>query len=254
MSQSPQDAWFFTREGEKIGPVTLADLRIKAHDNELHPRLDMVWCQGMSEWKPAGEIDGLFEKRNASGPKEELAPPSDPYTPPEEESVEEKMSKEGDWPGARRRSFIIMACIFPAVWGWVLPIGVGFLSEPLGPEIANHILLGGTFLPVLTGIYFYLMRLVNLGMSRWWILANFVPLLNFWIGFRTFACPAGYAYHKKLDGAGIFLAIIYWLLLLLVIVSCIAFAALFFGAVADPEIRRQIQEGLRMISERTVKP
>jgi hypothetical protein len=56
------DAWFYTRDGERVGPVALADLRELAESGALNPRLDMCWTQGMAEWKPAGEIDGLFKK------------------------------------------------------------------------------------------------------------------------------------------------------------------------------------------------
>ncbi len=81
-------------------------------------------------------------------------------------------------------------------------------------------------------------------MSRWWYLANFVPLLNIWVGYRCFACPAGYAYHKKLDGAGIFLAIIYWLLVAIGVLVVAAGIALLFGAIGTPEMRQQIQDAL----------
>lgn len=38
---------------------------MKAAQSNMNPRLDMVWCQDMDEWKPAGEIDGLFQKQTA---------------------------------------------------------------------------------------------------------------------------------------------------------------------------------------------
>jgi hypothetical protein len=90
-------------------------------------------------------------------------------------------------------------------------------------------------------------------MSRWWFLGNFVPLLNFWVGYRTFACPAGYAYHKKLDGAGIFLAIVYWLMILLVIVSIAVAVAILLGAIGDPELRQQIESAIRATQARAPK-
>jgi hypothetical protein len=250
MNELPRDAWFYTREGERIGPVTLADLRVKAAECALNPRLDMVWTEGMAEWKPAGEIDGLFEKRGAAEPPEPLAPPAGSYAPPKHESVEETMNREGNWPGARRRGFLTATILFPMVWNVAFPIGAGFLTGPLGPEIVNYIVIGGVFLPVVVSIHFGLMRLVNLGMSRWWFFANFVPFLNFWLGYRTFACPAGYAYHKKLDGIGVFLAIVYWLMMLLVIVSIVAVIALLIGAVDNPEIRQQLQDAIRSARER----
>lgn len=254
MNETPEDAWFYTSEGQRVGPVTWADLRTKVAEFTLNPRLDMVWTQSMAEWKPAGEIDGLFEKRAAPGPKESLAPAAGPYAPPKLESVEERMSREGGWPGARRRGFLAATILFPVVWSVVSPIGVGFLAGPLGPEIVKYLALGAAFLPVVVGIHFTLMRLVNLGMSRWWFFGNFVPLLNFWIGYRTFACPAGYAYHKKLDGVGIFLAILYWLLAAIGILAIAATVALMFGTIQNPEIQDQLREIIRDAQEQIPKP
>jgi hypothetical protein len=103
--------------------------------------------------------------------------------------------------------------------------------------------------PILVGIYYGLLRLVNLGMSRWWYLANFVPILNLWIGYRCFVCPAGYAYHKKLDGIGVALAIFYWLLVALTILAVVAIVALLLGAVGNPALQEQVQDFIRAAQE-----
>lgn len=252
MNDTPQDAWFYSREGEKIGPVTFADLRIKAKDAGLNPRLDMVWTQGMPEWKPAGEIADLFERRAAPEPQETLAPAADPYQSPQHESAAELMGKEGDWPGARRRTYLIMTLLFPALWTFVFAAASGFLSAQFGAEIMLYVAMAANFVPVLVMLVFSLKRLVNVGMSRWWFLGNFVPILNLWVGFRLFACPGGYAYHKKLDGAGKFLAVIYWLLIVIGVLAVIAMIAVLFGALGTPEIQQQVREALRMAT--TPKP
>ena len=66
-----------------------------------------------------------------------------------------------------------------------------------------------------------------------------MPILNFWVGYRCFACPAGYAYHKKLDGVGIFLAIVYWLMIAVVLLAVAAVIAVLLGAVGSPELQQQ---------------
>lgn len=251
-SLAPEHSWFYTREGERHGPVAFADLREKAGAAALDPRLDMVWKQGMAEWKPAGEIDGLFEKRAAAEP-EPLAPPAGHYTPPKQGTAAEVMGKEGNWPGARRRSFLFMTIIFPFLWGILFGVIGQFLGPQLGPEIMKYIGLAAGILPLIAGIYFSLMRLVNLGMSRWWFLGYFIPFLNFWVGYRCFACPSGYAYHKKLDGVGIALAIFYWLSAVIVILVTAAVVALMFGAVTSPEIQEQLREPLRILQEQLKK-
>ena len=78
-------------------------------------------------------------------------------------------------------------------------------------------------------------------MSRWWFLAAFAPVLNLWIGYRCFVCPAGYAYHKKLDVSGIALAILYGLILL----SAGMILALHFGVIDSPKIEKQLRVLIR---------
>ena len=253
MQEALQDAWFYTREGERIGPVTLAELRVKVEEGGLNPRLDLVWTQGMAEWKPAGEIDGLFAKRTLPPPLHAALPPPGSGLPPKLASVEETMSRIGDWPGARRRSFLLATLLFPFVWNLIVATSTVFLAQQLGSRIMGVVGPGAVLVPLLVGIYYGLARLANLGMSRWWYLANFVPLLNVWLGYRCFACPAGYAYHKKLDGAGVFLAIVYWLLVALGVLLLVALAGLFFGLLGDAGLQQQLREALSKIVEQSTR-
>ena len=245
MNDTPQDAWFYSSEGERIGPITFAELRVKASEAALNPRLDMVWAQGMAEWKPAGEIEGLFARHTPLETPESLALAADPYAPPQQESPENFMAKEGGWPGARRRSFLLATLLFPLVWAYGFVVVTPFLTSTFGAEIMKFASIGADIIPFIVGLHFSLQRFVNLGMSRWWYLGNFVPILNFWVGYRCFTCPAGYAYHKKLDGPGVFLAIVYWLLIAIVLLAVIAAIALMLGAVGTPEIQQQIRDALR---------
>jgi uncharacterized membrane protein YhaH (DUF805 family) len=244
MKDVAQDAWFFTREGERIGPVNLAELRIKAGEGALHPRLDMVWTQGMAEWKPAGEIEGLFERKVAV--EEEAAPATpDPSAPPAHQEAAEMLAREGGWPGARRRSFYLMTMVFPFVWNLGFAAASAFLGEQFGPTILQVMMVTAMLLPFILIIYFGVQRLANVGMSRWWYLCIPVPILNLWLGYRMYACPAGYAYHKKLDAIGVVLAILYWLLIVLGLLALLAMIAIFFGMAGNPEIRQQINEAVQ---------
>ena len=246
--------WFYTCEGDRLGPVSFGELREMAEASSLNPRLDMVWKEGMGVWKPAGQIDGLFERRTAPDePRESLAPSADPYRPPSQ-TTEADMGKDAGWPGARRRSFLLANLVFPFVWQFGLVAITPFLIGVIGNEIMSVALPFSAIVPLVVAIYFGLNRLVNLGMSRWWYLANFVPILNMWVGYRCFACPAGYAYHKKMDGPGIVLAIFYWLMVLLSILIVIAFVALFFGTIDSPELQEQIREAIRSASKPAEQP
>jgi len=245
MSDTAEGTWFYTRQGEQLGPLTFDGLREKARAGEINPRLDMAWTQGMAEWKPAGEIEGLFEKPAAPEPAETLAPAADPYTPPQQNDAAAMLEPEGGWPGTRRAGFYLMTILFPFLWNFGFTFAVPFLTKQFGPDIMGAAIIGAMFIPVFVAIAYGLKRLVNLGMSRWWYLGTFVPILNIWVAYRMYVCPAGYAYHKKLDGAGVALAILFWLMILLIVLMVASLIALMSGVVGSPEIQQQIQEALR---------
>lgn len=68
------DQWFYARGQQQTGPVSFAQLADLARTGALTPS-DLVWQEGTSSWKPAGEVAGLF----AAAP---AAPVPGPYTPP----------------------------------------------------------------------------------------------------------------------------------------------------------------------------
>ena len=259
------DAWYFTRDGERLGPVSFSELREKVSQGGLNPRLDMVWKTGMEAWKPSGEIDGLFERSSMPAAAPESAPAAtsataatpapaaaqpakaevtqtggDPYAPPGEDVMEQLRS--ANWPGARRRGYLFMVMLFPSLWYAGMVFTMPMLAQTVGNEIVGFLAFGIVLVPLVASIVFTLKRFTNLGMSRWWIFGQMVPFLNLWVGYRLFACPAGYRYHKKLDGAGIALAIIYWLMILLVVASFVATIVLFAGMAGDPELQEKLKQ------------
>lgn len=240
MTELPHDAWFYSHAGERLGPVSLTELQAKAAEGGLDPRHDLVWTQGMEEWKPAGEIDTLFERH-----VNEVAPPANPYTSPQTESVGATMQRQGGWPGARRRAYLSACLLLPLLWNVLHTYGPAALDTPLAPALLQKITLGGTVAFVIIGIVFGLQRLANLGMSRWWYLGHFVPLLNLWVGYRCFACPAGYANHKQMDGIGIALAIFYWLLIVVALLAVIALVVILVYYANEP----QVADLLRLLGE-----
>ena len=171
----------------------------------------------MAECRPAGEIEDLFERHVST-----LPAAANPYTLPPLETVAAFMRREDSWPGARRRAYLTACLLLPLLAYAALVYGPALLASPPDSALFDQIALGAALALCLIALYYGLQRLANLGMSRWWYLGHCVPLLNLWVGYRCFACPAGYAYHKKLDGAGIVLAICYWLLLLLVLLTLVA--------------------------------
>ncbi len=58
--------WHYARNGVKFGPVTSTELKRLASSGNLSPG-DLVWKDGMKEWRPASEIQGLFEGKTSKG-------------------------------------------------------------------------------------------------------------------------------------------------------------------------------------------
>ncbi len=54
----PSD-WYYVIDGERLGPVEKQELKELADDGLLQPT-DLVWTEGMADWKPASEVRGLF--------------------------------------------------------------------------------------------------------------------------------------------------------------------------------------------------
>jgi hypothetical protein len=253
MSDVTEDAWFFTRNGEQLGPVTLDELRDKASNRELDPRHDMVWCSGMAEWKPAGEIEGLFARRETlSAPVgQTMAPAPNPYESGIDETSETLLAREAEWPGVKRFGYIVGSILLGVVSGVVPMILLPVIQPTLGEPNTGWVMLGLQLLfAVLFPIVLAGKRFVNLGMTAWWLLGMLVPFLNWWLGYRLFACPPGYAMHRKMDGVGIFLAIVYWLFLAAMVALVALVIVAMLGIAGSPELQQQIKDAMEQAAAR----
>ena len=61
VSQSGETSWHIKRHGQSTGPVTDLELACLARANELHAT-DLIWCDGMQDWVPAGSVTGLLPR------------------------------------------------------------------------------------------------------------------------------------------------------------------------------------------------
>jgi len=254
MSESPGDVWFFSRDGHQSGPITFAELKEKADEGALRPRHDLAWSAGMPEWKPVGEIDGLFERRvptttNVAQPLAEEPQASEEAAWPAHEA-----GTQEEWPGTRRRGYLFAVLIFPILWSIVIGFAKPLLEAQFGKSLSSDALMAIGWVPPIVVLWASIQRLANLGMSRLWFLGNFVPILNLWVGYRSFACPAGYAQHKKMDGVGIFLAIVYWLVIALFIAAFVAVLLILFGALGDADLQNKIKEALEQAKTKAEVP
>lgn len=51
--------WYYAQNGQQFGPVELDALRQLTGQGQLRP-VDLVWSEGMSDWRPAAEVAELF--------------------------------------------------------------------------------------------------------------------------------------------------------------------------------------------------
>jgi len=58
--------WYYTRGTEQMGPVSSEELKQLAASGELGPD-DLVWKEGMEDWRPAGQLKGLLSAGSAEG-------------------------------------------------------------------------------------------------------------------------------------------------------------------------------------------
>lgn len=251
--------WYVTHEGKQFGPVSLDDLKYEAERGELNPRLDMVWKAGMADWLPAGDLDAIFEK-NKKAEEKEAASSSFSSAKSAEGEKDKKQAKdgakkkerkkhEGKWGGASRSAFIFLCYIFPIIWFFGVAYGATFLKGKLDENVLSMTTMGLFFVPVLICLVVVMQRFRNLGMTRAWFLGLLVPLLQIWLGYRLIACPEGYADHKKLDGIGWVLTVLYWLPFLGAILAGVFAAVVLSNAGPDDPYRVAIEGYIHKIEE-----
>ncbi len=85
--------WYYTKDGQKQGPVFTAKLRALAQDGKLSPT-DLLWTSGMTEWKNASDIKGLFDTQISPTP---VAQASEMPTKNTESNQEFKNFIKGRW-------------------------------------------------------------------------------------------------------------------------------------------------------------
>lgn len=59
--------WYYAKDGQQLGPVSAKELKSLADSGQLRGD-DLVWKDGMPDWKPAGQIKGLVSGQPAGAP------------------------------------------------------------------------------------------------------------------------------------------------------------------------------------------
>jgi hypothetical protein len=138
------DKWYYSWNGEKLGPVSLDELKRLVEEGTLEAG-DLVWTKGMPEWLPAGKVP-------------ELPFPEEP--PPLPDSQVLRQAIQGRWdealPAGARWLWHHKAVLFfaAAILCFVAAIIFSNMRMPshyvLSAMVAGYVFFGGL---VILGIY-----------------------------------------------------------------------------------------------------
>lgn len=71
--------WYYSVRGTRIGPVEDAELKTLAASGKIKPD-DLIWREGMEDWRPARSVKGLFKTPPPLPPIVQPMPQPIPYT------------------------------------------------------------------------------------------------------------------------------------------------------------------------------
>ncbi len=117
------NAWYYAKGEERQGPVTSAELKTLAESGTLTPD-DLIWKEGMEDWRPASELKGLFPAASAAAPPGEAA--IEPIGIPAVELPQEPVpviNTSGSRPTRqhtdRKYSTMLLASNIYRIFGWI---------------------------------------------------------------------------------------------------------------------------------------
>jgi len=197
------EEWFFTKDGQQDGPVTPLQIQALSKAGQLDPATTHVWREGMADWKTLAD-SGLLD--GASLPAPGMTPPAiqttvtrNPYLASEQ--IAQGTGRPVEYPGyGRLRYFLTNLIITVVFYAVMFALAIALLSASDGMGVGAGVgILVVALIVMVAGFYVAYHRVKNLGMSGWALLWTLVPFMNMWIGWRMFACPAGYEDHRTLD-------------------------------------------------------
>jgi len=133
--------WFYTHDSEQQGPVSAAELKELAAAGKLS-RQDLVWAEGMSEWKPAGRMKGLFTAGDAVSASASAATAATASAKP-------ALAQDGDGHDDEDSLPFSPRYILTGIGGFVAALGIAFTVVAQSP-LALGLTVGGLALAILS--------------------------------------------------------------------------------------------------------
>lgn len=169
--------WFYTKNGERFGPVSGQQLKELAAKGQLAPA-DLVWKEGMKQWLPAKNIKGLFDGVTASPPASAQKQPVE--TNPTPERLTNGSRPNGLMPVLITQTVIAAIGFLFGFWGII----------ELGPSDLRS--LNGLFVCVAVGWNLGVLATTWLGFlqrSYWFSLLAARLMFGSWFFFLFTGCP-----------------------------------------------------------------
>lgn len=211
MAYEPSTSFYIVRTEEQEGPVTLEEMQGMLTTGDLKPE-HLCWTEGMADWEPAANL--LPDQFTVPPPEVALASERstevvNPYSPPRSSLADTpaRRVRESYYGGLGRLSYFLITT------------GLTVLQGALEEARSLPMSLGLVVVVVAGMLYATLLRIKNLGMTRWWLLWMIVPGLNLVGWYRLTFCQEGWGDSRTLDKTGKVLVWIFVVLLLLVIGS-----------------------------------
>lgn len=211
MAYEPSTSFYIIRTEEQEGPVTLEEMQGMLTTGDLKPE-HLCWTEGMADWEPVANV--LPDQTPVPPPEVASAPERssevvNPYAPPRSSLADTpaRRVRESYYGGLGRLSYFLITTGLTVLQGATEELH----SLPMTLGLVGVVIVGT--------IYATLLRIKNLGMTRWWLLWMIVPGLNLVGWYRLTFCQEGWGDSRTLDKTGKVLVWIFVVLLLLVIGS-----------------------------------
>lgn len=118
--------WYYSKKGQRFGPVSGQQLKQLAAEGELGPE-DLVWKEAMKQWVPAKSIKGLCDipPKTTSAPVVATTAPS----PPSTEAASSQATPSSLFPVLIAQTVIASFAILYSLWGIIDYLGFYGLGD-----------------------------------------------------------------------------------------------------------------------------
>lgn len=211
MSYELNTPFYILRTEEQEGPVTLEEIQGMLSAGDIKPE-HHCWTEGMDAWEAVANLfpgQTPIPSPTVTSIPERSSEVVNPYAPPRSSLADTptRRLRESYYGGLGRLSYFLITT------------GLSVLQGALEEAHSLPMSLGLVVVVVAGMLYATLLRIKNLGMTRWWLLWMIVPGLNLVGWYRLTFCQEGWGDSRTLDKTGRVLVWIFVVIILLAIGS-----------------------------------